>query len=178
MELIISLRAFCVDDPTQSETWGLIGEADGDRWDYAHDPTPDQFGESFSRFRDEELADIDADQPALQCVYGDVVVVLDEICFRVIDDGIECEYRLSNGNELGDGQTICSSRNDADVGGTAERQHGDNRIADAVQRTSDALDHRIDWITVISPRSLSPVVDAAEDVVGEDDAMDEEERHD
>jgi len=158
-----------VDDPAESETWGLLGETDNDGgWDYGHNPTPERFEASFERYREEELTDIDAEQLAPQRVYGDIAVVLDEIVFRVVDDEIECEYRLSNGSDLADGQTICSARNDADSGGTAERQHDDMRIADAVQRTADALDHRIDWLSVISPESLSPVVEAAEDLMDEE----------
>ena len=169
METIISLRAFPVNDPSNTETWGLLGETNHGQWNYQHDPAPDPFSSAFERYVADELRDVDAVQPAPQRIYDGVVVILDELVFRVLDDEIECEYRLSNGRDLIDGQTICSDRNDSDIGGTAERRHSDERIADAVQRTADALDHRIDWLDVISPRSLGPVADAAEDLLDGDD---------
>jgi len=168
METIISLRAFDVRDPATTETSGLLGETENGDWEYQHE-TGEPFKQFFERYAADELGDLDAVQPAPQRVYNDVVVILDELLFRVVDDGIECEYRLSNGSDLADGQTICSDRTDAEIGGAAERRHTGERIADAVQRTADALDHRIAWLDVISPRSLGPVAEAAEELLDDGD---------
>jgi hypothetical protein len=170
MEIIISLRAFSESNPTHTETWGLLGETDHGEWNHNRNSAPDTFSSAFDRYVADEIDDIDAVKPAPQRIYDGVVVILDELVFRVADDGIECEYRISNGRDLADGQTICSDRNDSKFGGTAERRYSDERIADAVQRTADALDHRIDWLDVISPRSLAPLADAVEDLLEGDDA--------
>jgi len=167
MESIISLRAFDTDEPTHTHTWGLLGDAEPDGWAYTHDPIPgpDRVRAAFRQYREDQLTAIDTEQPAPQAVYDGVVVVLDELLFRVTDDSIECEYRLVTGADLADGQTICSGRYDAERGGSAERTHDGLRIADAVQRTADALGHRIEWLVVIAPESFAHIAEAAEELV-------------
>lgn len=168
MESIISLRAFAIDDPQAAEHWGLLGETEGDTWTHSHDAIPEQYAEAFQQFADGELDAIDTHRPEPQRVYGGVAVVLDELVLRVTEGEMEHEFRLATGRDLADGQTICSASHDVETGITAQSIHDDTTIANAVQRAADALDHRIQWLDVISPRSLSGVVDAAEELVGDE----------
>lgn len=169
MESIISLRAFAVDDPETAVTCGILGETDNGDWEYGAGPDPGRFGDAIERYVADELDAMNDHHPTPQRVYDGVVVVLDELVFRVVEDEMEHEFRLSTGNDLADGQTICSASHDTETGITAQSMHDDAKIASAVQRAADALDHRIAWIDVISPRSFDGVVDAAEDMLGNDE---------
>jgi hypothetical protein len=106
--------------------------------------------------------------------YGPTIVVLDELIFRVLEDDIRFEFQLGSGHELGYGKTLCNCRTDAETLRPAERHHTDQRIAIALQRAADALDSRIEWLDVVSPQTLKPLVDAAENVVDGGDGTDSE----
>jgi hypothetical protein len=68
METIISLRAFPVTDPSNIETWVMLGETNQGEWNYQHDPAPNPFSSAFEQYVADEMGDIDTVQPAPQRV--------------------------------------------------------------------------------------------------------------
>lgn len=168
MEATVSLRAFAVDDPETVETWGVIADHDSvaGEWEFHHDPLPDAFGGAFERYVDEELKELSGTPPLPQAVYDGIVVVLDHLLFDVLEDGVEYRYRV----EVPGNQAINSERTDGETGLVAERTVSDDRIADGMQRSADGLDHTVEWLDVISPRSFAGIAEAADGLIDDEEA--------
>lgn len=168
MDAIISLRAFHVDDPTAYDTAGALAETDNGNWIMRPEsPDDDRFAAAIDAYVDDELADLDNHEPAPQAIYDGVVVVLDELIFEIVEDDVEYRYPV----DVQRMQAICSSKTDPRTGLVAERTIDDDHLADGMQRSADALDHRITWLDVISPRSFTGIAEAAQDLM---DAVDED----
>ena len=174
VDATLGWRLFPVPDPVASmDTAGAIAELVEGSWRY-YPERPDDYVDAFERYMDEHLDDLRGTRPAPQAVYptdgGDaaVVVVLDTLLFDVLEDGVEYRYRVDVPRE----QAICSEKIDDETGLAAERTVPDDRIGDGMQRSADALDHAVEWLAVISPRSLSGVAEAARDVTDSDDDSD------
>ena len=164
MDAIAAIRLFNVEAPVASAvTGGVVFELAGTDWRHYPD-RPDEHTEAFDRYRCEHLADLGGSRPAPQAVYGSVVVVLDELLVDVLEDGVEFRFRV----DVPDARAVCTERTDESTGVVAERTVSDGRLADGLQRSADAVDHAIGWASVISPRSFDDVVDAAEDLTGDD----------
>lgn len=174
MEAFITLRAFGAESPGEMEHWGLVATEEGGEWEYNQNPLPESFSKGFNLYLAEELQIIPASKPAPQVSYGSTVVVLDELIFRVLEDDIRFEFRLGTGHELDCGKTLCNCRTDAETLRPAERHHTDQRIAVALQRAADALDSRIEWLDVVSPQTLKPLVESAEKGADSGDGTDSE----
>jgi hypothetical protein len=169
MDFVAGIRAFNIDDPVDSAIHtGVL------RIDYNDDHTTDHnepFNAQVHQCVDEDHVAIRTDQPAAQQVYGEVVVVLEDILVDVLEDEVEYRYEI----DVLTGQAICSDRTDDETGLVAERTVPDDRLADGMQRRADALDHALEWVDVISPRSFTDVAGAAEDLI---DNSEEEDRFD
>jgi len=143
------------------ETGGAIAELDGETWQwYPERPQSAAHVDAFEAYKDNHLADLSAVQPAPQAVYDDMAVVLDSLLFDILEDGVEYRYRV----DVPQAQAICSEKTDDKTGLVAERTVPDDRLADGMQRSADALDHAVAWLDVISPQSFDDMVDAAEDL--------------
>jgi len=182
MEAVWSVRMFPTGAPSEYETGGVISTTDNGSWNHRRGRV-DKYTDAFDAFVTEE---VEGDgEPAPQRVYGvresedsranenaarsrdDVVVVLEGTKYEVVEDDMTHVFRTDLMDDRW--QTICAGSHDDETGITAQSIHSDERIANAVQRASDALDRRVDWLEVISPRSFDGVVDAAEEMVGDDD---------
>ena len=163
MDFIAGIRAFNIDDPVDSAIHtGVLGMGSLDDLTPDH---PERFNQEVERFVDEELDALRTDQPAAQKVYGEVVVVLEDMLVDVLEDSVEYRYEI----DAMTGQAICTDKTDDETGLVAERTVPDGRLADGMQRSADALDHALEWIDVTSPRSLSGVAEAAADLAGDID---------
>jgi len=163
MDFIAGIRAFTIDDPVDSAVHtGVLGMGTLDDLTPDH---PERFNQEVERFVDEELDAIRTDPPAPQRVYGDVAVVLEDILADVLEDGVEYRYEI----DAMTGHAICTNKTDDETGLVAERTVSDDRLADGMQRSADALDHALEWVDVTSPRSLSGVAEAAADLAGDID---------
>jgi len=166
MDTTLSVRVFDVHTPVESmETGGAIAELDGDTWLwYPERPETDGHADAFEQYKRDHLADLSATQPAPQAAYGDLIVVLDGLLFDVLEDGVEYRYRV----DVPRAQAVCAEKTDDDTGLVAERTVPDDRLADGMQRSADALDHAVKWLDVISPRSLAGVAEAADDLLDDE----------
>jgi U3 small nucleolar ribonucleoprotein component len=163
MDFIAGIRAFNIDDPVDSAIHtGVLGMGS---LDDLTPEQPDRFAQPVEQFVDEELDAITTDQPAAQQIYGEVVVVLEDMLVDVLEDDVEYRYEI----DAMTGQAICTDKTDDETGLVAERTVPDDRLADGMQRSADALDHALEWVDVISPRSLSGVAEAAEDLYSDTD---------
>jgi len=161
MDAVWSLRVFPTDAPSEYETGGVISETDNGSWNHARGQI-DRYEDAVDAFVDEEIEG--DDEPAPQRVINGCVVVLEETKYEVTEDDMNHVFRTDLMSDRW--QTICDGSHDVET--AAQSIHDDTKIANAVQRASDALDRRVDWLEVISPRSFDGVVDAAEDMVGDD----------
>lgn len=168
MKHTITLRAFQIDNVREISTWGLVGETEIDNWEYQFDEPPEQFSSALTDYVNHELPPIDSKQPAIQREFDGVAVLLDELVFRVIEDEIEFEFRLSSGGDIQEGTPFCSAWTHVDAGTPAERHFEDERIGAALQRACDGLDHRIDWIEPVSPRELDSIAEQANEFFEEE----------
>jgi len=163
MQAVWSLRAFPTEAPEEYETGGVISETDdenGGGW--THTPGRfDRYTDGFDAFVSDEVEG-DA-EPAPQRVYGDVVVVLESTKYEVVEDDMTHIFRTDLMTDRW--QTICAGSHDEETGITAQSIHADEKVAHAVQRASDALDRRVEWLEVISPRSFEGVVEATEELL-------------
>ena len=166
MDATLGVRMFDIQEPVDGMgTGGAIGELDGGSWQwYPERPELDAHADAYEQYRDDHLGDLSTTQPAPQDVYGNMVVVLDTLLFDVLEDGVEYRYRV----DVPHSQAICSDKTDDETGLVAERTVPDDRLADGMQRSADALDHAVAWIDVISPRSFDDVVDATDDLLDDE----------
>lgn len=172
MEASLGVRVFSTEHPVASmATAGAVAERVGGDWRfYPERPDaecPDHVA-AFEAYKLDHLADLSGVKPAPQAVYreGDraMAVVLDTLAFGVLEDGVEYRYRV----DVPVAQAICTGRTDDETGLVAERTVPDERLADGMQRSADALEHGVEWLAVISPRSLGDVVESAAMVVTDD----------
>jgi len=168
MEAVYSVRLFPTGAPSEYEVGGVISETDNGAWNHARGRV-DRYADEFDRFVSDEVEG--TDEPAPQSVINGCAVVLTGIKFKVTEDEMVHEFDADLMSDRW--QTICSGSHDDETGITAQSLHDDEKVAHAVQRASDALDRRVDWLEVISPRSFDSVVDAAEELVGDRDTDDE-----
>ena len=175
VDATLGLRLFPVSDPADGmDTGGALAELVEGSWRY-YPERPDDHVDAFERYLDDHFDDLGETRPASQAVYptddGDdaVAVVLDTLLFDILEDGIEYRYRV----DVPHAQAICSEKTDDETGLSAERTVPDDRIGDGMQRSADALDHAVEWLAVISPRSFSGMVEASEDMIdpGDDDGV-------
>ena len=163
MDAVYSIRLFPTGAPSEYVTGGIISETDNGSWNHRRGGV-DRYEDAFDAFVSDEVED--DGEPAPQRVYDGVAVVLEGAKFEVVEDDMTHVFRTDLMDDRW--QTICDGSHDDETGITAQSVRSDERIANAVQRASDALDRRVDWLDVISPRSFNGVVDAAEDLVGDD----------
>jgi hypothetical protein len=162
MDAVWSLRLFEADAPSEYVTGGVISETDNGSWNHRRGGV-DRYADEFDAFVSDEVED--GGEPAPQRVYDGVAVVLEGVKFEVVEDDMTHVFRTDLMDDRW--QTICDGSHDDETGITAQSLHDDEKVANAVQRASDALDRRVCWLKVISPRSFDGVVDAAEDLVGD-----------
>lgn len=161
MDATLGFRCFDMGHPVASmETAGAIAELDGKVWQF-YPERPGAHIKAFDSYSDEHLADLSGTKPAPQAVYGDVAIVLDTLLFDVLEDGVTYRYRV----DVPAAQAICAEKTDEETGLVAERTVPDDRLADGMQRSADALDHTVEWLGVISPRSLAGVATAAREMI-------------
>jgi len=169
MEAVYSVRVFPTGAPSEYEVGGVISETDNGSWTHAAGRV-DRYEDAFDAFVTEEVEG--DDEPAPQRVINGCAVVLTGIKFKVTEDEMVHEFDADLMSDRW--QTICTGSHDDATGITAQSLHEDEKVANAVQRASDALDRRVEWLEVISPRSFDGVVDAAEDLLeGDRDESDE-----
>ena len=163
MQAVWSLRVFPTGVPSEYETGGVISETVNGTWQHTSGCV-DRYEDAFDAFVDDEIEG--DDEPAPQRVINGCVVVLESTKYEVVEDDMTHVFRTDLMSDRW--QTICGGSHDRETGITAQSLHDDTRVANAVQRASDALDRRVPWLEVISPRSFDGVVDAAEELVGDD----------
>jgi hypothetical protein len=163
MNLTVELRLFAVSNPVESmETAGALSLGD-DAPEELNLEGPDKHHDAFQQYMDSEFENFLAEQPAPQAVYDGIAVVLESILIDVTEDDVEYRYDV----HVPDAQAICTEKTDVETGLVAGRSVPDDRLADGMQRSADAVDHRFEWLDVISPRSLAGIADAAEDLVSD-----------
>ena len=146
MEAVWSLRVLPTGAPPEYETGGVISETDEGSWNHARGQI-DRYEDAFDAFVSDE---VEGDtEPAPQRVINGCVVVLEETKYEVTQDDMTHVFRTDLMSDRW--QTICDGSHYVDTGITAQSIHDDTKIANAVQRASDALDRRVEWLEVISP---------------------------
>jgi hypothetical protein len=141
MEAVHSLRLFPAGAPEEYETGGVISETVDGEWQH----TPgriDRYEDAFDAFVSDE---VEGDgELAPQRVINGCVVVLEGAKYDVVEDDMTHVFRTDLMS--GRWQTICAGSHDVETGVTAQSIHDDTKIANAVQRASDALDRRVPWL--------------------------------